>query len=70
LVASDYYLVMYFTNDSNNTQLSVSTPNFATSSLTGWKVPSFDETQLVVGDDLPVLFNSGTPLGLVAVMNK
>jgi hypothetical protein len=70
LVASDYYFVMYFTNDSNNTQLSVSTPNFATSGLTGWKFPSLDETQLVVGDDLPVQFNSGTPLGLVAVMNK
>jgi hypothetical protein len=69
-VASDYYLVMFFTNDSNNTQLSVSTPTFATSGLTGWKVPSVDETQLVVGDDLPVQFNAGTPLGLVAVMNK
>jgi len=69
-VASDYYFVMFFTNDSNNAQLSVSTPSFATSGLTGWKVPSFDETKLVVGDALPVQFNSGTPLGLVAVMNK
>jgi hypothetical protein len=68
--ASDYYLEIYFTNpSSNNHNLSLAKPRFFGTSLTGFEVFK-DDTKRVVGDTLDTLFISGSPLGLIAVMNK
>lgn len=68
--SSDYYLAIYFTSpDSNNASLSLAKPRFFGTSLTGFLSFS-DETKHVVGDTLDTLFISGSPLGLIAVMNK
>lgn len=68
--SSDYFLAVYFTaNDANNTNLSLSKPQFGTSGLTGW-ISFTDETKHAVGDALDSIFNAGTPFGLIAVMSK
>ena len=68
--SSDYFLAIYFTaNDSNNTSLGLSKPQFGTSGLTGW-IGFSDETKHAVGDTLNTLVNAGTPYGLIAVMSK
>jgi hypothetical protein len=51
---NDYYFVMYFASNSNNSSLGGGSPTFSTSSLTGFYV-SADETQLKVGNQLPAI---------------
>ena len=68
--SSDYYLEIYFTTPSTNNQtLSLAKPRFFGTSLTGF-ISFSDDTKHVVGDTLNTLFISGSPLGLIAVMNK
>jgi hypothetical protein len=70
LPSSDYYLAIFFTSpDSNNAALSLSKPRFGTTGLTGF-ISFTDETKHLAGDTLNNLTNAGTPLGLIAVMNK
>jgi len=68
--SSDYYLEIFFTSPSTNNQtLSLAKPRFFGTSLTGF-ISFGDDTKHVVGDTLDTLFISGSPLGLIAVMNK
>ena len=68
--SSDYYLEIYFTTPSTNNQsLSLAKPRFFGTSLTGF-IDFGDDTKHVVGDTLDTVFISGSPLGLIAVMNK
>lgn len=68
--SSDYYLEIFFTTPSSNNQtLSLAKPRFFGTSLTGF-VSFADDTKHVVGDALDTRFISGSPLGLIAVMNK
>jgi len=50
---NDYYFVVYFTDDSNNSSIGGAQPNYNVSSLEGWYVGSTDETGLTVGESIP-----------------
>lgn len=68
--SSDYYLAIHFTSPSaNNKSLSLSKPRFSGNGLNGF-ISFGDETNHVVGDVLDTLFISGSPFGLIAVMNN
>jgi hypothetical protein len=65
---SDYYLVVYFTGDSNNGALGVTQPSFGQSSLRG-TYETGDETGLSVGGSIPSnLGFTGQPSMLMYVM--
>ncbi len=66
---SDYYLVVYFTaDDSNNSALGLTLPNFGQSSLRGTYIIG-DETGLSVGGSIPSTLNfSSQPYSLMYVM--
>jgi hypothetical protein len=65
---NDYYFVIYFTSDSNNSALGGASPVTPTSSLTGWYA-SGDDTQLKVGDPVPT-GGPSSPYFLVAVQSS
>lgn len=68
-VLSDYYFVMYFTNDSNNGVLGAANAQYPITSLTGWYM-SGDATQLKAGDPIPSGYNGQHPYFLLYVMNQ
>jgi hypothetical protein len=65
---SDYWLVIFFTNESNNATLSAAAPQFQGGSLSGF-FDQRDDTQLTVGQSLPNN-NTGKPYFLVAVQTN
>lgn len=65
---SDYYLVIYFTPDSNNAAIGATVPRFSLSSLNGWYTSS-DLSRLAVGASIPSGNNGGQPEFLMYVMN-
>lgn len=64
---NDYYFVIYFTNDSNNSALGGASTTLP-SSLTGFYTPG-DETQLKVGNPVPAT-SFTAPYFLVAVQTS
>jgi hypothetical protein len=66
---NDYYLAVYFTNDSNNSGIVAAQPNFRLSALGSWYVGNTNETTLTVGQSVP---NNalGGPYFLMYVMNN
>jgi len=65
---SDYYLVIFFTNDSNNSAIGATQPSFSQSSLMGWYVGNTDETRLTVGESVPSGNSGRQPDFLMYVM--
>jgi hypothetical protein len=66
---SDYYFVLYFSNNSNNSTVGAANASFPITSLTGWFV-SGDETQLGVGAAVPSGNNGTHPYFLLYVMSN
>jgi hypothetical protein len=66
---NDYYLAIYFTNDSNNNILGVAKQEFPTSSLMGSDLLG-NGTTLTVGQGVPVGNNNGVPHLLMYVQNQ
>jgi hypothetical protein len=66
---NDYYLAIYFTNDSNNNILGVAKQAFPTSSLMGSDLLG-NATTLSVGQGVPVGNNNGVPHLLMYVLNQ
>lgn len=66
---NDYYLAVYFTNDSNNNILGVAKQQWPTSSLVGSDVVG-DHTHRQVGDFVPLGNQNGAPHLLMYVMNQ
>jgi hypothetical protein len=66
--ASDYYLTVYYTNDSNNQNIGAANANYSQTSL-GACYTGGDETHLTVGQSLPrgACYN---PIFLMYVMNN
>jgi len=68
--SSDYYLAIFFPSpDSSNASLSLGTPQFFGTGLTGF-VSFVDDTKHLAGDTLNTLINAGTPFGLIAVTSN
>jgi hypothetical protein len=67
--ASDYYLTVYFTNDTNNQSIGGIQPSGLPGSLSGTFIGGTDETHLTVGQSLPSGTN-GHPYFLMYVMNN
>jgi hypothetical protein len=66
---SDYYVVVYFADDTNNETVGAANATFPVTSLTGW-FEHEDETQLTVGQSIPA-GNTGThPYFLLYVMDN
>lgn len=66
---SDYYFVVHFASNSNNSSLSGAVPDFINrTSLTG-SYQAGDDTRLRVGETVPSV-NSGYPFFLMLVMNN
>jgi hypothetical protein len=51
--ANDYYLTIFFTNNSNNSSIAATQPSGAQSSLSCFFIGGTDETQLKVGQAIP-----------------
>ena len=66
---SDYYLVVYFTSDTNNSNIAGTIPSNALTSLTGWFIGS-DQTHLTVGQSIPSGNGGGRPYFLMYVMTN
>jgi hypothetical protein len=67
--ASDYYLTVFFANNSNNSAISATQPNGGQSSLSSVFLGGTDYTQLKVGNSLPSTANRA-PNFLMYVMNN
>jgi hypothetical protein len=67
--ASDYYLVVYFANNANNSAVGGAYPGGGGWSLSGTYVGGVDQTQLSVGQSIPVLPTSHSYF-LMYVMNN
>jgi len=68
--ASDYYLTVYFTNDTNNQSIGAIQPAGLPVSLSSSFVGSSDETHLTVGQALPNGTNGRPSYFLMYVMNN
>jgi hypothetical protein len=68
--ASDYYLTVFFTNDTNNQSLSAIQPSGLPGSLSSTFVGGTDETHLKVGQSLPNGTNGRPPYFLMFVMSN
>jgi hypothetical protein len=66
---NDYYLAIYFNNDSNNNILGVAKQAFPTSSLMGSDLLG-NGTTLAVGQGVPVGNNNAVPHLLMYVLNQ
>jgi hypothetical protein len=66
---NDYYLVIYFTSDSNNSGIGATVPRFNQSSLIGWFIAS-DQTRLTVGQSIPAGNSGAQPDFLMYVMSN
>jgi hypothetical protein len=66
--ASDYYLAVYFTNDTNNSGISGTYPQGYQTSLVGTYYGG-NYTTLTVGQSIPTVANGG-PVFLMYVMNN
>jgi hypothetical protein len=66
---SDYYFVMFMTNNSNNATLGAANALFPITSLTGWYLGG-DQTQLAVGASVPSGNNGTHPYFLLYVMSN
>ena len=66
---SDYYLAVFFTNDSNNSTVGGTQAGTSQSSLAGMYFGGGDRTNLTVGEAIPSTANSG-PTFLMYVMNE
>jgi hypothetical protein len=67
--ASDYYFAVYFTNDTNNTNIAGTQPSNNQTSLVGTYFGGTDFTELTVGESIPGVANRG-PSFLMYVMNN
>ena len=67
--ASDYYLIVYFTNDSNNSSVGATQANNGQSSLSGNYFGGTNYTTLTVGQSLPGTGDRGAVF-LMYVMNN
>ena len=68
--ASDYYLTVYFTNDTNNQNIGGIQPALLPGGLSSTFIGSTDETHLTVGQSLPNGTNGRPPYFLMYVMNN
>jgi hypothetical protein len=66
---SDYYFVMYFTNNSNNSTVGAANAQYPITSLTGWYLGG-DQTQLKVGNPIPSGYSGSHPFFLLYVMSN
>jgi hypothetical protein len=67
--ASDYYFVVYFTNDTNNNSVAVAAPELSTKTTLSGEYQQGDYTRLKVGQSVPS-GNSGLPYCLMFVMTN
>jgi hypothetical protein len=67
---NDYYLVVFFTNDSNNSTIGATVPRFSLSSLNGWFIGGTDETRIAVGGSIPAGNSGAQPYFLMYVMSN
>lgn len=68
--ASDYYLTVYFANDTNNQSIGGIQPSGLSGSLSSSFFGSTDSTHYTVGQSLPSGTNGRTPYFLMYVMNN
>jgi len=66
---SDYYFVVYFSNNSNNASVAAANAQFPITSLTGWFLTG-DQSRLAVGDSIPGGYNGNHPYFLLYVMSN
>ncbi len=66
---SDYYFVVYFSNNSNNESVAAANAQFPITSLTGWFLTG-DQSRLAVGDSIPGGYNGNHPYFLLYVMSN
>jgi len=66
---SDYYFVVYFSNNSNNESVAAANAQFPITSLTGWFLTG-DQSRLKVGDSIPTGYNGSHPYFLLYVMSN
>jgi len=66
---SDYYFVVYFSNNSNNASVAAANAQFPITSLTGWFLTG-DQSRLAVGDSIPSGYNGNHPYFLLYVMSN
>ncbi len=66
---SDYYFVMYFANNSNNSAVGAANSQYPITSLTGWYLGG-DQTQLSVGSQIPSGYSGSHPYFLLYVMSN
>jgi hypothetical protein len=66
---SDYYFVMYFTNNTNNATVGAANAQYPITSLTGWYTGG-DQTRQKVGDPVPSGYSGSHPYFLLYVMSN
>lgn len=66
---SDYYFVVFFSNDTNNASVGAANAQYPITSLTGW-FETGDDTRLAVGDSIPGGYNGNHPYFLLYVMSN
>jgi hypothetical protein len=66
---SDYYFVMYLSNDSNNAEVGAANSQYPITSLTGW-YESGDQTRLKAGAQIPGGYSGSHPYFLLYVMSN
>ena len=68
--ASDYYLTVFYTNDTNNSGIAAVQPGLFPVSMSGVFLGSTDATRLTVGQSLPSRTTANTSYFLMYVMNN
>ena len=68
--ASDYYLTVYFTNDTNNQTIGGIQPSLLPGGLSSTFIGNADATHYTVGQSLPNGTNGQPPYFLMYVMNN
>ena len=68
--ASDYYLAVYYTNDSNNSTIGAVQPGLLPVGMSGVFLGATDATRLTVGQSLPSRTTGNSPYFLMYVMNN
>lgn len=68
--ASDYYLTVYFANDTNNQTIGGVQPSLVNGGLSSTFIGGTDSTHLTVGQSLPSGTNGRPPYFLMYVMNN
>ena len=66
---NDYYLVVYYTSDSNNNSMRGAGSSTLTGALSGWLIDG-DDTRIPLGGTIPVGYTGAPPVFLMALTNE